>query len=157
MARDHARLFTSIWSDPDWRSLTGDEQRAYMMVLSDPGLNYCGVTAITVKRWAQQASDTTEKTLRKAFAGLEAKRYLVFDWDTEEVLVRALLRRDKVLCVPNVAKSAFTSWRAVLSPRIRAAVLVELARIQDDPEAFRDAAVHAVKEWFNEPVPEGLP
>lgn len=157
MARDHARLFTSIWADPDWRALTGDEQRAYMLVLSDPSLSYCGVTAITIKRWAQQASDTPERLLRKAFDGLAAKRYLVFDWDTEEVLVRALMRRDKVLCVPNVAKSAYASYRSVLSPRIRATILTELRRIREDPEAFRDPAIAAVSGWFTEPMPEPMP
>lgn len=157
MARDHARLFTSIWSDPDWRSLTGDEQRAYLLVLSDPSLTYCGVTSITIKRWAQQASDTPERLLRKAFDGLAAKRYLVFDWGTEEVLVRSLMRRDKVLCVPNVAKSAYASYRAVLSPAIRAALLVELRRIREgSPEAWREPAVAAVSAWFTEPMPEGL-
>lgn len=155
MARDHARLLTSIWSDPDWRGLTGAEQRAYLMVLSDPNLTYCGTTAITVKRWAQQASDTPERLLRKAFDSLAAKRYLVFDWDTEEVLVRALMRRDKVLCVPNVAKAAYASWRSVLSPVIRREVLVELHRIRHEPDAFRDTAITAVAGWFTEPMPEG--
>lgn len=156
MARDHARLFTNIWSDPDWRSLAAAEQRAYLLVLSDPSLNYCGVTSITVKRWSQQASDTPERLLRKAFDGLAARRYLVFDWDTEEVLVRSLMRRDKVLCVPNVAKSAYASYRAILSPTIRAEVLRELHRIRSEPDSWREPAVAAVAQWFEEPSPEGL-
>ena len=157
MARDHARILTRVWADADWRKLTAAEQRAYILVLSDPSLTYCGVTAITVKRWAQQASDTPERLLRKAFDGLAARRYLVFDWDTEEVLVRSYMRNDKVLCVPNVAKSAYASYRAILSPQIKAELIVELHRIRKaHPDAYRDVAIAAVEAWLTEPIPEGL-
>lgn len=158
MARDHARLFTRIWSDPAWRKLTAAQQRAYTQVLSDPSLTYCGVTSVTMKRWALQSVDTPERLLRKAFDGLAEARWLVFDWDTEEVLVRSFIRNDKVLCVPNVAKSAYAAYQAVLSPVIRAEVLVEVHRIRKGhPEAYRDPAIAAVEPWFTEPLPEGLP
>lgn len=155
MARDHARILTRVWADADWRKLTAAEQRAYILVLSDPSLTYCGVTAITVKRWAQQAADTPERLLRKAFDGLAARRYLVFDWDTEEVLVRSYMRNDKVLTQPNVARAAWSAYRSVLSPAIRAALLVEVHRIcKAHPDAYRDSAVAAVSEWFEEPLPD---
>ncbi len=157
MARDHARVLTRIWGDPEWRALTGAEQRAYLLVLSDPALNYAGVTATTVRRWAGQASDTPERALRQALRGLEAQRFLVIDWDTEELLVRSFLRNDRVLTVPNVAKAAYSAWRGVVSQRIRAAVLVELHRIVVGPsECWRQPALDAVKEWLAEPLPEGF-
>ncbi len=157
MARDHARVFTRIWGDPDWRKLSGAAQRAYVLVLTDPSLTYCGTTATTVKRWSQQASDTPERLLRKAFEELSDGRFLVFDWDTEEVLVRTYMRSDKVLTVPNVAKAAYSAYRSVLSPRIKAELLVELHRTcKAHPDSWREGAIAGVEPWLTEPLPEGL-
>lgn len=160
MARDHARIFTRIWSDPDWRNLTAAEQRAYLMVFSDPALTYCGVAPLTVKRWAQQASDTPERQLRKVLEGLHERRYLVIDDDTEEVLVRSFMRRDKVFRLPNVAKAAYAAYESVHSPTLRAHALIEVHRIAEGPasdyhaKAFTD---EYVGPWLAEPFPEGLP
>jgi hypothetical protein len=160
MARDHARFLTRIWGDADWRKLAGAEQRAYFMLTSDPALTYCGVVPLTVKRWAGQASDTPERVLRKTLDGLHERRYIVIDHDTEEVLVRTLMRNDKVFRLPNVAKSAYASFASVHSPVLRAHVLVEVHRIAEGPaaefheKAFTDEGVGA---WLREPFPEGLP
>lgn len=160
MARDHARILTRIWSDQDWRSLTGAEQRAYLMVLSDPALTYAGTAPLTVRRWAQQASDTPERALRKALDGLAARRYLVMDEGTEEALVRTYIRGDKVLRLPNVAKSAYAAYGSVHSPVLRAHILIEVRRIAEGPpseyheKTFTD---EYVGEWLKEPFPEGLP
>lgn len=160
MARDHARIYTRIWSDPDWRKLTGAEQRAYLLVASDAGLTYCGVAAATVKRWAQQSSDTPERAFRKALEGLAERRFLVLDNDTEEVLVRAYMRADRVMRLPNVAKAAHAAYGSVHSPVLRAHTLIELHRIAEGPASeyhattFTDDCVGA---WLREPFPEGLP
>jgi hypothetical protein len=160
MARDHARILTRIWGDPDWRRLTGAEQRAYLMVLSDPALTYAGAAPLTVRRWAQQASDTPERALRKALDGLAGRQYLVIDEATEEVLVRTYIRGDKVLRLPNVAKSAYAAFEAVHSPVLRAHVLIEVHRISEGPaseyheKTFTEEYVGA---WLKEPFPDGLP
>lgn len=160
MARDHARIFTRIWSDPDWRTLTAAEQRAYWVVLTDPALTYCGVTAITVKRWAQQASDTPERLLRKTLDGLVERRYLVMDPDTEEVLVRSYMRGDRVMRLPNVAKSAYAAYGSLHSPVLRAHALIEVHRIAEGPKAEYHPKVWTeeyVGPWLDEPFPDGLP
>src|SRR5438034_3537019 len=102
MARDHARILTRIWADADFRQLKATEQHAYFTVLSEPALTHCGTGPLTVKRWAKQSAGTSEKALRKALDVLSEQRYLVADWDTEEVLVRSLLRNDKIFKLPNV-------------------------------------------------------
>jgi hypothetical protein len=160
MARDHARILTRIWSDKDWRKLTGAEQRAYLMVLSDPALTYAGTAPLTVRRWAQQASDTPERALRKALDGLVERRYLVADEATEEMLVRTYIRGDKVLRLPNVAKSAYAAYASVHSPVLRAHILIEVHRVSEGPQSdyhertFTEGCVGA---WLKEPFPEGLP
>ena len=42
MARDHARIQTAIWNDPDWRKLDQGAQHLYWMLASSPDLSYCG-------------------------------------------------------------------------------------------------------------------
>src|SRR5699024_3338647 len=44
MARDHGRILTAIWSDDDFRRLTVGAQHLYLMLVTDPGLSYAGVT-----------------------------------------------------------------------------------------------------------------
>lgn len=160
MARDHARLFTSIWADPDFRRLKAPEQHAYFTVLSDSALTHCGTGILTVKRWVGQSAGMNEKALRRSLDVLEERRYLVNDWDTDEVLVRSLLRRDKVFRLPNVAKSAYTTWQSLHSARIRVEVLFEVHRIHEGPAADRtDKSFDPeyVGDWLHEPLPEGLP
>ncbi|HEX7173503.1 MAG TPA: hypothetical protein VF365_12965 [Candidatus Limnocylindria bacterium] len=160
MARDHARLFTSIWADPDFRRLKAAEQHAYFTVLSDNALTHCGTGILTVKRWTGQSAGMTERAFRRSLDVLEEHRYLVNDWDTDEVLVRSLLRRDKVFRLPNVAKSAYTTWKSLHSPRVRAEVLFEVHRIHEGPASDRtDKSFddEYVADWLQEPLPEGLP
>lgn len=160
MARDHARLLTRVWADPDWRRLTGAEQRAYFMLTSDPSMTYCGVVPLTVRRWAGQASDTPERVLRRTLDGLHERRYLVIDQEADEALVRTLMRNDKVFRLPNVAKSAYASFASLRSSVLRAHVLIEVHRIAEGPasefheKTFTDEGVGA---WLREPFPEGLP
>lgn len=158
MARDHARILTRIWGDGDWRALTGAEQRAYWVITSDPALTYAGTIGATVKRWGQQASDTNERTMRKAIDGLTEKRFIVPDWRTEELLVRSYMRVDKVFRIPNVAKSAFAAYQRVISPIIRAHILIEVHRIHGGPETEWSArAFEDLAEWLTHPLPKGLP
>jgi hypothetical protein len=158
MARDHARIVTRIWSG-DFRELTEAEQRLYLMVVSDGDLNHCGVGPLTIKRWVGQAANSTERGVRKTLDSLAAARYLVPDWDHEEILVRTLLRNDRVMRQPNVAISAYSSWQRIRSPLIRAHVLFEVHRIHEGPASEYHAktfTAEGVGAWLGEPFPKGL-
>jgi hypothetical protein len=160
MARDYARILTRIWADPDFRTLAVTEQHAYLMVFSDPALTYCGAGPLTVKRWANQSAGGTVRKIQTAIEGLAARRYLIIDGDTDEIMVRSLMRNDQVFRLPNVAKSAYASWRAVQSPVIRAECLFEVHRVHDGPASEwhpRTFSDEGVAEWLKEPLPEGLP
>jgi hypothetical protein len=160
MARDHARIFTSIWADKDFRTLKAEDQQTYFMVLSDSGLTHCGTGIITMKRWIGQSAGRTDRALHKSLDMLCERRYLVLDWATEEVLVRSMLRNDKVFRLPNVAKSAYASWKSVHSPIIRAEVLYEVHRVHEGPADERHDKTfddEYVGRWLHEPFPEGLP
>lgn len=160
MARDHARVMTRIWNDPDFRALTGAEQRAYLVVLSEQALSYAGVAPLTVRRWSQQATDTPERVLRKNLDRLHDTRFLVIDHESEEVLVRSFMRQDRVMRLPNVAKAARAAYEGVQSQVLRAHILIEVHRIHEGPAIdFHDKTFSSgyVGDWLAEPFPEGLP
>lgn len=128
MAREHARLMTRIWFDDDWRTLSTDAQRVYLLAISQQDMSYAGVVPYRPKRWASLSKRTTVARIRSAVAELEAGGYVVVDEDTEELLVRTFIRHDRVLAVPNVARAMVRAYRAIVSDHLRDRVLGELAR-----------------------------
>lgn len=129
MARSHARIYTSIWDDADFLALTGDAQRCYLMLLSQPNLNHAGVMATTIRRWTLLRSDETEDGLRAALSELSATRFVLIDERTEELLIRTLIRNDGVWKQPKVLAVALGEAASVRSATLRACVVEELARI----------------------------
>jgi hypothetical protein len=99
MAQDFAPLLRSIWSDDDWRALSMDAQHIYLMLLSHPDRNSAGVLSLTKKKWTRLAADMTPQRPRLSAAldraGLTTG-FVVVDEETEEVLVRAFIRRATV-------------------------------------------------------------
>lgn len=137
MARDHARIYCSIWGDRDWRSLPSKAQWLYMLAFSQLDLSTAGVVAYRPAAWAELADDTTTAGIKKAAKVLEERGYIVIDEATAEVFVRTFVRHDRVLRQPNVATNMARAARQIVSPKIRAAfdrALVQL-RDDDDPEA----------------------
>lgn len=108
MARSYAKLLVEIW-DPtgDFRDLTEGAQRLYMMLISHPQLTAAGVIPLQSRRWAGTAKDLTERKVERYLAELEAhpSRKVLIDRDTEEVLVRAFIRRDGGANNPNIGKA----------------------------------------------------
>src|SRR5438128_858729 len=96
MAQDFAPLLRSIWTDEDFRALTLEEQHAYLMLLSHPDRNAAGVLSLTVRKWTRLSAGSTPDRLRAALVGLDAAGFVVMDEDTEEILVRAFIRRATV-------------------------------------------------------------
>lgn len=94
MARSYANILTAIWRDDDFRALTVDEQHAYLMLATQPDISAAGVLSLNLVRWASRTKDYTVERLRAAIDGLEAHRFVVVDYDTEELLVRSFVRWD---------------------------------------------------------------
>lgn len=132
MARDHARIKTSIWDDPDFLALKVAEQHAYFMLASSLGLSRCGVITYIPARFDHLASDLTESRLRRAIDGLRTSRFAVVDDRTQELLVRSYVRHDGVLDRVNMGKATGTAFEAVVSADIRHAIGDELARLMKE-------------------------
>lgn len=129
MARDHARIYTSIWADPEWRRLDQSAQHTYLMLASQPRLSYCGVLDYLPSRLAAQVSGLTDAKVRTAVRSLERARYVVVDRDTHELAVRSYVRHDGVLARRNMGNAVARALGLVVSQNVREAVLNELGRL----------------------------
>lgn len=127
--RQYAQILKSIWADTDWRSLTRDAQWLYQLLLSQSSMNYAGVLPITVRRWSNLAADATVSVVENALVELDAKRFLVVDWDTEEALIRTFIRNDGLWKQPNMLTTAIRHASDTASDRLRWALHDELLRI----------------------------
>ena len=129
--RSEARLYTRRNDDPDWIALPIGPQWAFDLVLSQEDLEHHGVIALRPARWARQADGITEQQLTGYLQLLHERRFVVVDDKYGELLVRSLLRQDKVYKQPNVLRSAAIRLSQVKSPAIREALHAELLRIAE--------------------------
>lgn len=133
MGREHARILTSIWQDPDFLALGPEAQRMYMLVLSQDGLTYCGSMTFTPRRWAALSAGTDRDAVEKAIHELEDARFLVVDWEMDELLVRSFLRNDQgLLDQPNMVIAARKAAEAMMSRYLKAALADDLAGHADE-------------------------
>lgn len=132
MARDHARIKTGIWRDREFRDLTSDAQWLYQAMTSQQALTYAGVLDWRPGRFAALAKGMTARRVEKAADELTAARFVVVDLQTEEALVRTYVRHDGVLDRRNMGKAVARALQAVVSMRIREAILIELGRLYEE-------------------------
>jgi hypothetical protein len=52
MPRTFAKLYLSVWDDPDFLALTGDAQRLYLVLFSHKKLSLAGVLPLQPRQWA---------------------------------------------------------------------------------------------------------
>jgi len=175
MAREHARLLTSIWDDEDWLALKSSHQILYLSLFSSPDLSWCGVLPLVPRRLADVSADMSEAKVRVGFGVLECSRFIITDASTAEVLVRTYVRHDGILKQPNVTKAMVRALGRVHSPVLVEAIKTELAReLKANPDAagwrmMRDkfGALYAdlkarplrepITEPFAEPMSNSLP
>lgn len=135
MARDHARIQVRRWHDPDFRSLAADAQHMYDTILSQPGLSYAGVLDYIPGRLASLAKGNSAKKVEASVEKLVVARFVVVDEATAELLIRSFVRHDGVLARANMGKAVARAYGKVLSPKVRNAVLDELARAYNEGES----------------------
>lgn len=164
MARSEARLQFGMWR-AGLNGFSAHAKLLYAVLLTEPTINHCGVGAIRLSRWAKDASLTiaeTEKALSELTAGDPLVAPLLLDDDTDEVLVRTLIRNDGVADQPYVLKGALREAVRAQSPLIRWVLAAELRKLpprQPDSVARNGRKVtypdpHAVADQL---APEGSP
>lgn len=129
MAREYGKIVTRIWGDADFRTLTGNAQRLYFQLLSQPDLSMAGVLTTAIPRWAGQVADQNHDAVSDALDELEAHRYTVTDHRTMETLIRSFIRNDGGWKSPTTMMGIDSSIRAVLSEPLKAVIRDEVQRI----------------------------
>ncbi|GIH98107.1 hypothetical protein [Planobispora takensis] len=133
MARSHGRVSTRLWTrDEDFRALSLPAQWLYLFLLAQPDLSHAGLIPMRLRRWAGAAAGLTVSDVAAAVEELSQARFVLVDHDTEDLLVRTLMRNDGVARQPNVFKAAVEQIREITSPALRAAIATELVRIDNE-------------------------
>lgn len=131
MARSEARLHFDVMEG--LRGLSKDAKLLYMgALLVEPTVNQAGIGALRERRWAKETELSPEETQR-ALGELDAGRFAFVDYDTEEIFVRTIIRRDKVAERPNVLWAACRVAEQVKSPRLRHELAKELRKLPPKP------------------------
>lgn len=136
MPRDHARTYTAIWDDPDWRKLDQAAQHTYWMLTSNKDISYCGSLDFVPGRYVDQSFGLTEIKFKSSIRVLERAKYLVVDRKTQELLVRSFIRHDKILARRNIGHACARALGKVHSQIIRDVILHELARLWSENKAL---------------------
>jgi hypothetical protein len=129
MARSYAQVHQRIWADPAWRNLDVNSQHLYLLLISQPQMNLAGVLPLQLRKWSSCVKGWDIADVATALDQLRADRFVVVDEDTEEVLVRTLIRNDGAYKTPGMLKSILKFAEGVQAPALRATLAVELGKI----------------------------
>jgi hypothetical protein len=124
-------LFSSD-RDPDLAALSKDAKLLYVVIVTDPALNFAGVVLLRTGVWQEEAS-LDDDEFEVAFDELAKCQFTVVDRRTSELLVRSFIRNDKVAEQPNVLKGALSQAQQTRSRVLRRALAVELRRLPPKP------------------------
>lgn len=153
MARSLGIVKVTIWEpESEFRLLSKEAQRAYLLLLSQPQINNCGVLPYTPERWARMAADDTTADVETAIAELVEHRFVLVDYDPGELLVRTFVKHDRIASQPKLVKAAQREFQHIESDSIR-----DVLR-RAHPELFSRQAIVAghVLEGVSLPLSEGV-
>lgn len=152
MPRDRANIKTNIWASTDWRRLSKDAQRLYLLLLSHPDLSYAGVCDWRPGRLAQMSeTDSVEAVVRDADE-LERRHFVLRDDVTEEICVRSFVKHDGLLRHPQLSVSFANAYAAIASPAIREVVANEAQKLHSrEPDLIAWSKLQ-VKTILSEPA-----
>lgn len=151
MARDHARINLTIWTDPDFRALPPAAQHLYLTLWTAPELSYCGVHDWRPARMTGLSSGFTAEHIETVAACLEARHFFVIDRDTEECLIRSWARFDGLMKQPRMAVSLVNAYASVGSQTIRKVLVHEVAKIREESPSLSCWNDKRVAEMLDHP------
>jgi hypothetical protein len=132
--RSYGKLFLSSCTDTDYEALGVDGQWVYQTLLRQPNMDTCGVLPLQMAKWARGARGVdgmTDDRIGAAVRMLIDRRYIIVDFQTEEVLVRTFVKWDVVSWGnPKVMTGALNSALRVQSHTLRAVLLSEFRKLE---------------------------
>lgn len=140
MARDHARIYLTIWTDDeDFRALPSTAQWLYFRLVTDPGLTFAGTLDWRPAKLAASTADLTAVDVEMLAAYLEDPAdhdpYIIVDRDSEEALIRTFIRHDGLMTSPNITVAMLKAHAAIGSTVLRSVVVHQLAALKvDEPD-----------------------
>lgn len=129
---EYGKLYKRAWGDPDFKALTEGQQALYHKLVSQPDVSLAGVLTYAPMRWAGQTHGLTVAQIEERFETLVARRFLLWDRDTQEVLIRSYIRNDGGWKSPRTMVGIASAVRRVLSDPLKGAVANELKRLEVD-------------------------
>ena len=133
MARRYAALpVDPTDTDPAWAGLTCAEQSLYVTLVRDSTMTQAGELGVTLRAWSLQSADRTPETVERDLRNLDDRGYVVVDWNRERLLVRGHIANDSSLGNPKHAGGCLASIGKVKSPLLRAAIVEDMERVEDD-------------------------
>lgn len=133
MARSYARIDVHRFRDDDWRDLPLAHKAVFDMLLAHPKLSLCGALDIKLGSLTQYAPDLDNDALTALLVALEEAGYVMWDRDTDELVIRTFVRHDGVLQNQNLAKGMWSAWQALESDRLRQFVVDNLPELAFEP------------------------
>jgi hypothetical protein len=123
----------SAYDDPEIEALSIEAQWLYFKVLlPHPALSSCGVMDWRPKKLIRKASNASITKILAAAAELERARWLMFDLETEEVLLRPHVREDELLKNPKMAGAVVKAYQSVASRELQAALVTEMKHDREE-------------------------
>lgn len=154
MARKYAKMYLSMWeADSDFRNLSESAQRLYWVLMSSKKLSPAGCAISQPRKWAQMASDSTVGRIESALDELEARRYVLIDEATEEVLIRSFIRHDRGFRNQFLRKSVENAIAMIESPILRHHAALELAACIESGanDQLEDSDEDSSQESYDDP------
>ncbi|OBI08557.1 hypothetical protein A5714_01950 [Mycobacterium sp. E2462] len=118
------RLYNRIWRDQDYLSLSIGAKLLFALLLSQDNISPAGVLPLQPRLWAELVGDGATANDVVAWLnelqGMPSRPFVLIDADTEEVLVRTLIRNDKMpQGTPKVQAPAIEACAVVRSVVLR--------------------------------------
>lgn len=150
MARDYGAIKTSIWTDPDFHTLTPAAQHLYLALLCHPTLTLSGVLDWRPGRLANISATLTAQDIEHTAHELETRGYLIIDRDSEEAFIRSFHRNDGSMKQPNLGTGIANALTEVSSHTLHAHITAELWRLHADHPRLKGFASGALREYMNQ-------
>ncbi len=138
MTRNYAQMSCAMWRNEDFKLLTQAAQHTYFMLSTQPDISAAGVLSLNAKRWSTRTKGVTTDDVVTALHELQAHRFVIFDTETEELLVRSFIRWDGGYNNPKRRPVILRAAKAAESMAIRRALAAELVRLDLPSEGLCD-------------------
>lgn len=144
MSRSFGMIFADMWEDEHFRTLSRNAQCTYCLLRSQEGVNAAGILILRVEWWSKSQADLTADQVRCDIDELWQAGFVLPDYETDELLIRYLVRKDGLYRKPNSVIAAGKAAKGAKSPEIKGALCAEFRTIANgltEPVATADVVV----------------